>query len=1436
LNSNILVFPESFPNFKHLNKILDMKRIIALFAVVFFTLGALQTKASHFAAAEIWYEYVSPLTYKVHVGCYLDCKPTNANYFFSQLCWWSTSGCGTSGTATLDTTGVAAIDPYQDDTLSQLCPGVPNWCQQSTSQYPAYKYRHFINIVTLSNACTDWNFGVSDNARNSVIGNGFANQTMSVHAELNNIGRPINSSPQFTVKPIPYVCQNQPQVYQNGPYDPDLDSVFFESITPQAGGCQAPTNLTFSGTNNVNSPFPSTGFIVYPQAGNASFTPTTIGVYVFAFRATDYDKITGIKVGSSQRDVQINVLSCNTPPPITDSVTNIVGALDTIINGQHEMTVCPGTTMSFVAYGHSPIITNNLSTYADLSTNQFPNSTPTYTSTNTLPGEVQGNFSWTPSALDFGNHTVILTFIDSTCLPGLQPIILKSYATVVIKVLPGVSAGGPYNYCQGGLPLQLQATGPQGITTWTWSIIPGQAGNPQANFSATNIANPTSLPSATVDVMVEGLPVVTGCPNKDTVTLNVFTPLVVNAGPDILPCANDQVTINATTNRAPGTTTQTWTPSTYLSNATILTPNAVPLGSMQYILNVSDANGCKGRDTMEIQVQGIRPIISAYPERDTVCIGEQVHLYANASPQPCGITATASNVPAVNKIIGTGNMVNSFFSPFYRDGFSGYRAQYLIRADELIAAGMSPGNIKGMTLNVQSAPSNGPTADSLLGLKIKLGCTPLTSLSTTTGFIPGLSNVFTANKFAPVLGSNVINFPISSEYFWDGKSNLVVEFCYNLPQFSGGNPAPVFSTITSYNSSLVDQDYNTAGCQLSGSTASFYAAESSLRPNFKFFFAKTNTFGYKWAPFGAVNNDTLENPIVNANFIQGQTTFTVTVISGAQGQCNGTDNVTVYVDNSGGVDPTATPAHICEPGLVTLNATPTVGTQAPVYNCGEENFITNGAPTNFNVGAGALSYSIPFTYYDGGKTQYMITAAELTAAGISKGRIDDISLNVLTKNSIQPFQNMVISMGCTKELAINNFVNIGSMKPVYSSAAYFTTIGWNTFTLQTPFLWDGISNLVIEMCFNGHTDQTGDFVQCVATPTAAAFAQGLYAWNGSTDGCSLPFGAQGYNVYINGTNTVRPNTRMTITSVANKAFQYVWTPPLYVYDTTKAQTLAYVLNTKTYTVALVNRTGCLIKDTVNVRLETHDVTASPLDTAICGGDKMQLFAYGTGTGLLPTYQWTPQTNVQAVADTTIIVNPSTTTLYTVVRTDEFGCKDTATSNVKVLPSPNVTITNGDSITVLYGNEVNLLAIGANKYSWTPTWALSNSNSSNAWLSPKEDATYFVYGIDTNGCANHDSIYVKINYTNPVFIPNGFTPNGDGNNDRFKVSHYNFEKVQEFRIFNRFGEEVFSGTNNDGWDGTYKGKMLDMDTYSYIIRLAYPDGQVKVFKGDVVLMR
>jgi gliding motility-associated-like protein len=1415
-----------------------MKRILSLLAVIFFTFTASQTKASHFAAMDIWYEYMSPLTYKVHIACYLDCSPNSANYFVSNFCYWTTSGNAVGGSSTIltsDTTGTN--DPFQNDTLDQLCAGVPNYCASSASVYPAFHYRHFIKIVTLPSAEPDWNFGVSDGARNSTIANGFANQNISVAAELNNVTRPINSSPYLSVKPIPYVCFNTPQVYQNGPQDPDLDSVVFEANTPRGGSCTAQTNLTFSGTNSLLSPFPSTNFLVNPTTGSASFTATTQGIYVMGFKATDYDKNTGVKVGSSMRDVQIVVLACASPPPIADSVGFVTGAIDSVVNGQHVMTVCPGTTMSFQVFGYTQSTSNNLLSYGNNS--QLSTNSPAFYTTNPPNGgsdSVTGTFSWTPTQLDYGNHALILSFVDSTCAVG-QPIVLKSYITITIKVLPGVSAGGPYNYCPGGAPLQLTAFGPPGITSWTWSTIPGQAGNPQANISNLNIANPTATPNVTVDVMVEGLPIVTGCPNKDTVTLNVFSPLLISAGPDLTPCANDAIQIVASSNRPPVNTLgfsnpQLWSPKTFMTGGQYsLTPSLTPLGNAQYILSVVDLYGCKAYDTVNVIVQGIRPIINAYAAKDPVCIGEALKLYANASPQPCGITANAGTGPSTNKTVGSGNTANSFFSPFFRDASDAYRAQYLIRASELVAAGMSPGNIKGLTLTVQNSPSN-PLSDSLLGFNVKLGCSPLLELSTNSGFVSGLSTVFSASKFSPTLGNNVINFPITSEYFWDGKSSIVVEFCYNLPTFSGGSPATVASNITAFNSSLVEQElFGSPGCSLTGS--GFGAATSSLRPNFKFMFSKTNTFSYLWTPSNSFNNDTLENPTVKPGVIQNNTSFSVTVISGATGQCNGTATVNVTIDNSGSVDPTATPNHLCQPGLTTLNAVPGFGTQPPVFDCGEENYIANAPSGNFTIGAGAFNNNVPFNWYQGGKTQYLILASELTAAGISKGYIDQLAINVLTKNTSTPYTDFNIHLSCTKDNSLTSLINTTNNKQVYNSPSYNTSIGWNNFVFnKSNFLWDGVSNLVVDMCYafyNGNWP--GDYVATSNQAFSACYSSGTF--NG--DGCSIPLTVSG-NQNNGGQETYRPITRLNVTPVADKQFQYVWNPPLYVYDTAKAQTLAYVLNSKTYTVSLVNKTGCLISDTVKVNIETHDVTVSPVEVKKCELDLVQITAFGTGTGKFPTYQWLPNLDYTLEADTTIITKSKVPITYMVIRTDEFGCKDSATSQINTLPDPIVTILNGDTLLVPYGNEVNLIATGAYLYTWTPSWGLSNSNSNNTFISPKEDGLYYVFGIDTNGCSNYDTIYIKMNNVNPVFIPTAFSPNGDGYNDKFRVQNFKFEKVQEFLVFNRLGEEIFSGKDNSGWDGTYRGKKSDMDTYMYLIRLAYPDGSVKVFKGDVLLMK
>jgi gliding motility-associated-like protein len=174
--------------------------------------------------------------------------------------------------------------------------------------------------------------------------------------------------------------------------------------------------------------------------------------------------------------------------------------------------------------------------------------------------------------------------------------------------------------------------------------------------------------------------------------------------------------------------------------------------------------------------------------------------------------------------------------------------------------------------------------------------------------------------------------------------------------------------------------------------------------------------------------------------------------------------------------------------------------------------------------------------------------------------------------------------------------------------------------------------------------------------------------------------------------------------------------------------------------------------------------------------------------------------------------------------------------VNLNAKPNVVILNGDSLKIRYLDEVNLVATGAVRYSWTPVWGLSNPNIPQVVASPAEPTLYYVYGINALGCRAVDSIYIDIDYNDNLYVPNAFSPNTDGNNDVFRVANLTFQNVQEFKVMNRWGQEVFSANDNRGWNGTYKGKLQDGGTYFYQIRVAYPDGKARFFKGDVILVR
>jgi gliding motility-associated-like protein len=201
-----------------------------------------------------------------------------------------------------------------------------------------------------------------------------------------------------------------------------------------------------------------------------------------------------------------------------------------------------------------------------------------------------------------------------------------------------------------------------------------------------------------------------------------------------------------------------------------------------------------------------------------------------------------------------------------------------------------------------------------------------------------------------------------------------------------------------------------------------------------------------------------------------------------------------------------------------------------------------------------------------------------------------------------------------------------------------------------------------------------------------------------------------------------------------------------------------------------------------------------------------------------------------------VITPSVSGLYSAVITDALGCSDTLSLNIDVKPLPTVTVTPKDTL-VKYGRGVRLQANGANLYYWSPVASLNSPVGSSVLATVIDSVTYIVTGLAENGCRNTDTTHLRVDYRDALFVPTAFTPNGDRVNDEFKISNLSFQKIVEFRVFNRWGQEIFSTNDGQrGWDGSWKGVEQPTGVYQYIIRIAYPDGMTETYKGDVTLIR
>ncbi|MCB0640855.1 MAG: gliding motility-associated C-terminal domain-containing protein, partial [Phaeodactylibacter sp.] len=145
--------------------------------------------------------------------------------------------------------------------------------------------------------------------------------------------------------------------------------------------------------------------------------------------------------------------------------------------------------------------------------------------------------------------------------------------------------------------------------------------------------------------------------------------------------------------------------------------------------------------------------------------------------------------------------------------------------------------------------------------------------------------------------------------------------------------------------------------------------------------------------------------------------------------------------------------------------------------------------------------------------------------------------------------------------------------------------------------------------------------------------------------------------------------------------------------------------------------------------------------------------------------------------------------------------------------------------------------------WTPSDFLDCDSCLNVQVTPIETTLYTVVAIDSLGCEVVDQIQVLVQKDRDLFVPNGFSPNNDGVNDKLIIfAGPDVRQIRRFQVFNRWGALVHNRLAfqpNDptyGWDGLFNGQILDPDVFVYYVEVEFIDGAIEILKGDVVLLR
>jgi large repetitive protein len=233
------------------------------------------------------------------------------------------------------------------------------------------------------------------------------------------------------------------------------------------------------------------------------------------------------------------------------------------------------------------------------------------------------------------------------------------------------------------------------------------------------------------------------------------------------------------------------------------------------------------------------------------------------------------------------------------------------------------------------------------------------------------------------------------------------------------------------------------------------------------------------------------------------------------------------------------------------------------------------------------------------------------------------------------------------------------------------------------------------------------------------------------------------------------------------------------------------------------------------------------------------------TGGNPDYAWSFQNSTFSPINTLplSIPAPDSGTVALII-SDANDCL--STFNVSIPPRRIVTLDLGPDVIIELGDSTLLRGItnvSIDSLVWTPTESLRQPDQPLTFAQPLSTTTFTLRIFDADGCSAEDDILITVVRNTGVFIPNAFSPNDDGFNDKLNVfSNDKVVSVNAFSIFDRWGNQVYSAgpfPPNDlryGWDGRYKDQLMHAGVYVFYAEIEYVDGATELIKGEVTLIR